>query len=139
MGGHGLAKGAAGEQVTNPVNCDRAARGPDQLKFQRELRRRHQESVAERREHWIRAHSYFYDRLKRLLRFIVEPGKRVLELGCETGHLLASVEPSYGVGVESSEAMLAVAGRKYSGLRFVSCDVQDVELNETFVSFGKHA
>ena len=44
-------------------------------------------------------------RIKRLLRFIVEWGKRVLDVRCETGHLLASVRPSDGVGVEISDAI----------------------------------
>ena len=31
--------------------------------------------------------------------FLIPPGKRVLELGCGRGDLLASLRPSHGVGV----------------------------------------
>jgi len=56
----------------------------------------------------------------------------VLEIRCETGHLLASLEPSYGVGVEISGAMVEVAHRQHPNLRFVMRDPEALELNETF-------
>jgi hypothetical protein len=65
--------------------------GPSALRQVREARRVQQESLAPQRSKWIRANRYFYDRLKRLLRFIIDPQKRVLEVRCETGHLLASL------------------------------------------------
>jgi len=106
--------------------------GPQALNEIREVRRKHQDAGAGRRDQWIRSNAYFYDRLKRLLRFIVEPGKRVLELRCETGHLLASVMPSYGVGVELGEAMVARARQQHPQLRFLQTDPEDLELNEKF-------
>jgi SAM-dependent methyltransferase len=98
----------------------------------REARRQHQAAIAPRRENWIRANRYFYDRLKRVLRFIVEPQKRVLDIRCETGHLLAAVSPSYGVGVEISDAMADCARGLHPGLQFVKSDPETLALNETF-------
>ena len=37
---------------------------------------------------------------RKFMRFLIPPGKRVLELGCGRGELLAALEPSYGVGVD---------------------------------------
>src|SRR6266481_2218329 len=93
--------------------------GPGALSEVREARRRHQQAIAPRRDEWIRSNGYFYDRLKRVLQFIVEPGKRVLEVRCETGHLLASVMPAYGVGVEIGEAMVEYARLRHPELHFV--------------------
>jgi hypothetical protein len=59
--------------------------GPDALDEVREARRKQQEATAERRDEWIHSNRYFYDRLKRVLKYIVEPRKRVLEIRCETG------------------------------------------------------
>jgi CheY-like chemotaxis protein len=106
--------------------------GPDALNEVREARRAHQDATAGRRDEWIRSNGYFYDRLKRALQFIVEPHKRVLELRCETGHLLASLIPSYGVGVEISDAMVECARSHYPDLHFVKSDPEALELNETF-------
>jgi len=70
--------------------------------------------------------------MKRTLQYIIEPGKRVLELRCETGHLLAATKPAYGVGVEISDAMVDVARKQNSELRFVKCELEELSLNETF-------
>ena len=106
--------------------------GPDALLEVREARSRQQEEIAERRDEYVRANRYFYDRLKRTLQYIVEPGKRVLELRCETGHLLASVKPAFGVGVEISDAMVNVAQQQNPELHFVKCELEELALNETF-------
>src|ERR1700681_3188335 len=106
--------------------------GPAALDEMREARRMHQDALAGRRDEWICSNKYFYDRLKRLLRFIIEPSKRVLDVRCETGHLLASVMPSYGLGVEIGESMVARAGQQFPNLRFVQIDPEDLDLNQTF-------
>ncbi len=106
--------------------------GPEALLEVRAARRKQQEEIAATREEYVRKNHYFYERLKRTLRYIVEPGKRVLELRCETGHLLAAVEPAYGVGVEISDAMVGVAQQKNPNLRFVRSELEELELNETF-------
>jgi ubiquinone/menaquinone biosynthesis C-methylase UbiE len=106
--------------------------GPPALEQVRDARRRHQESVAPQRAQWIRANGYFYGRLQRLLQFIVEPGKRVLELRCETGDFLACTKPSFGVGVEISDVMVACAQVEHPDLHFVKGDLEELELGETF-------
>ncbi len=109
-----------------------SAHGPRALDVLRDARRKQQGSVASRRDEWVRSNRYYYDRLKRLLRFIVEPGRRVLDVRCETGHLLASVRPSRGVGVEIGEAMVRRAKENYPGFGFVQGDPEEIELGEKF-------
>jgi SAM-dependent methyltransferase len=106
--------------------------GLEVLRGVREARRQQQEEIAAKREKYIRTNRYFYDQLKKTLRYIIEPGKRVLELRCETGHLLAAVEPAYGVGVEISDGMVRVAQEKNPSLYFVRSELEELELNETF-------
>jgi SAM-dependent methyltransferase len=106
--------------------------GLDALDEVREARRRHQQATAATRNQWIHANRYFYGRLKRILQFIVEPNKRVLDIRCETGHLLAAVKPAYGVGVEISDAMVACARNEHPDLTFVKSDPESLELHETF-------
>ncbi len=64
-----------------------------------------------------------YDR--KFMRFLVPPGKRVLELGCGRGDLLAALEPSYGVGVDFSARTIAKAKELHPDLHFVFGDAED--------------
>lgn len=119
------------------MNATGAARetenwGPEALRLIREQRQRQQDSAAARRGDWIQVNRYYYDRLKRVLRFIVEPNKRVLEVRCQTGHLLASVSPAYGVGTEISQAMVDRAKADHPELHFVQVDPEELQLHETF-------
>jgi len=69
----------------------------------------------------------YHEEVDRLFRFLVPRGMRVLELGCGTGRLLASLEPSYGVGVDMDEERVAAARELHAGsgnLEFVAGDVQ---------------
>ncbi|WP_291864239.1 class I SAM-dependent methyltransferase [Bradyrhizobium sp.] len=61
---------------------------------------------------------------RRFMRFLVPPGKRVLELGCGLGELLAALKPCYGVGVDFAVRTVAKARERYPDLHFVLGDVR---------------
>ena len=75
---------------------------------------------------------YYHRRLKGIYRHVIAPGQRVLELGCGRGDLLAALEPSFGVGVDSSLEMLVRAKRKHPHLRFVQADAHALPIEGTF-------
>jgi SAM-dependent methyltransferase len=62
---------------------------------------------------------------RKFMRFLVPPGKRVLELGCGRGDLLAALQPSHGVGIDFSVKTIAKAAAHHSKLHFVLGDVED--------------
>jgi ubiquinone/menaquinone biosynthesis C-methylase UbiE len=62
---------------------------------------------------------------RRFMRFLIPPGKRVLELGCGRGDLLAALEPSYGVGIDFAANTVAKAIARHPGLNFVLGDAED--------------
>jgi SAM-dependent methyltransferase len=62
---------------------------------------------------------------RKFMRFLIPPGKRVLELGCGRGDLLAALEPSYGVGVDFSRETIATAKASHPDLKFVLGDAED--------------
>ncbi|KAF0109312.1 MAG: glycosyl transferase family protein [Anaerolineaceae bacterium] len=68
----------------------------------------------------------YHRRLARVYRFLVRLGQRVLEIGCGEGDLLAALEPSEGVGVDFSPAMLERARLRHPGLRFFEADAHDL-------------
>lgn len=106
--------------------------GPAALDYSREARRRLQARVAPVRQRWIDANQYYYDAVKRVLRFIIEPGSRVLNVRCQTGHLLDAVAPAHGVGVDISQEMVALAARRHPQYQFSCADPEALELTETF-------
>ena len=75
----------------------------------------------------------FYHRsLERYFSLIIPPGKRVLELGCGSGHLLNAVRPGYGVGIDFAPEAIDIAVRKYPNLHFRVDDAEDLHIDETF-------
>jgi SAM-dependent methyltransferase len=91
----------------------------------------HVEAHLDEQEHWRKINSAFYEEDRKFMRFLVPPGKRVLELGCGRGELLAALEPSYGVGVDFSSAALAKAAALHPDLHFI---LGDAEASETLAS-----
>ena len=77
-----------------------------------------------------RARHYFYAYLTRALQTRVPPGQRILDIGCGSGHLLAALHPSRGVGVDvSSKAITAARGaHKGENLHFFEGDGTDPKL-----------
>jgi trans-aconitate 2-methyltransferase len=61
-----------------------------------------------------------------------EPGERVLDLGCGTGHITAQIAGCGAavIGIDSSPAMVAAARRHYPELTFRVADGQDFVLEE---------
>jgi ubiquinone/menaquinone biosynthesis C-methylase UbiE len=92
--------------------------------------------LAPERDEWIERNRFYYDEDERYLQFLVPPGHRILDLGCGTGQLLAGLEPSRGLGVDFSPAMIAEARRRHPDLEFVVGDIEDPaaieRLDETF-------
>jgi SAM-dependent methyltransferase len=74
----------------------------------------------------------YHRRIERVYRNLIPRGQRVLELGCGTGELLASLEPSVGVGVDFSRAMLEEARRRHPRLTFVEGDAHELPLEGPF-------
>src|SRR5215217_2279183 len=77
-----------------------------------EIRRLHDEFAPARRG-WLGKGAFFHSEDLRYLKFLIPEGIRILELGCGTGHLLAALKPSVGVGVDFSEGMITEARRNH--------------------------
>src|SRR4051812_26273734 len=56
---------------------------------------------------------------QKFMRFLIPPGKRILELGCGSGELLAALQPSYGLGVDFGARTVARAKELHPDLHFV--------------------
>jgi SAM-dependent methyltransferase len=87
--------------------------------------RRQSDDTAPQRARWLDRAAFFHREDLLYLKFLIPPGLRVLELGCGTGHLLAALQPSVGVGVDFSDGMIAEARKANPHLDFRVGDIED--------------
>jgi glycosyltransferase involved in cell wall biosynthesis/SAM-dependent methyltransferase len=93
----------------------------------------HWNALARKRDSWQGMGQWYHRRLHEIYRFHVSPNQNILEVGCGEGHLLASLKPARGVGIDFSEEMICRAEKQYPELEFIRADAHDLsELNEKF-------
>ena len=98
-----------------------------------QARTAHWDSVARKRDSWQGWGKWYHRRLHEIYRFHVSPNQNVLEVGCAEGHLLASLRPTRGVGIDFSEEMLHRARKSYPELAFLHADAHDLSgIHEKF-------
>jgi len=95
------------------------------MSARKETIRRHIDAEAAKRAQWLKRAAFFHQEDLLYLKFLIPEGARVLELGCGTGDLLAALQPSFGVGVDFSDATIAQARKAHPGLTFLVADIED--------------
>jgi trans-aconitate 2-methyltransferase len=70
-----------------------------------------------------------------------QPGERILDLGCGTGHLTAQIAESGAqvVGVDRSPDMIAAAREAYPNLKFEIADARNLPFREEFEAVFSNA
>ena len=81
---------------------------------------------------WKKRNRYYHRQLRQIIKFIVPPGKKVIEIGCGTGDLISYVSPSRGVGIDFSNEMLNIAKSKYNNIEFINNDAENLSIAEKF-------
>lgn len=95
-------------------------------KHYQQTRITHWDRVAQKRDAWSGMGRWYHKRLKEIYKFLIPPQQRILEVGCGTGDLLASLKPSHGVGIDFSAEMLARAKQRHPTLNFHPLDAHDL-------------
>ncbi|MGA3287067.1 MAG: glycosyltransferase [Bacteroidota bacterium] len=90
------------------------------------------DSIADRWDRWKKRNRYYHTSVERLLQFLVTPRSSVLEIGCATGDLLHAVQPTEGVGVDISPAMIQLAQQKHPHLIFHVMNAEELSLDQKF-------
>ena len=101
------------------------------INFQKD-RIRHWDTLSEKKYLPDRPARYYHKLLRKYYAYLIPPGLRVLELGCGRGDLLSSVKPSFGVGIDFSERMMAKAALKHPELHFIRADAHRPPMQSTF-------
>jgi SAM-dependent methyltransferase len=120
------------EAVLNEPEAKRGTWGPAALEQRRERTRNHLAKIAVRREEWINRNRYYYELLDRLLRFLVEPQKRVLSVRCGTGNLLAVVQPVKGKGIDICPEIVEIAQQRNRSFEFAVAFPDKEEFRRAF-------
>lgn len=92
----------------------------------------HWDRVAERIGRGSTTGRAYHRRLAEIYSRLIPKGRRVLELGCGSGRLLAAVDPIRGVGVDLSPRMVEIARRQHPSFEVHCGDVQEFEVAGTF-------
>ncbi|MCK5082007.1 MAG: glycosyltransferase, partial [Candidatus Omnitrophica bacterium] len=92
----------------------------------------HFDKIAPDYDDWKRKNSYYYSTIKAFISRIIPPGSNVLEVGCGTGDILASMAPARGVGIDISKKMVELASEKYPRYTFIHSPIENLELEEKF-------
>ncbi len=85
----------------------------------------HYEANGDDLDRWRKFNAAYHEDDLKFMRFLIPPGKRVLELGCGRGDLLAVLQPSYGVGIDFGADTIAKASAHHPELHFFLGDVED--------------
>lgn len=90
------------------------------------------DSITPQRIKWIKANPYYYRKLLKSLKFIIEPGSRVLHVRSSIGFVLDKLNPSYGVGVDDSAQQIEEAKKNYPHLNFIHQHPEALDIQEKF-------
>jgi len=87
------------------------------------------DGIAQQREDWIERNLGYHEQIERQYRSLIPAGSTVLDVGCGTGRLVNSLQPSVGVGLDLSSTMVEVATRKYGSgqVEFINTAVETFE------------
>ena len=93
-----------------------------------ERTQKHFDAIALKLDWWAQRNRYYYQDLDRLHQFLIPAGSKVLEIGCGTGDLLASIETKLSVGIDFSSVAIDLAKTKYPHLQFYCVDAEQLDL-----------
>lgn len=92
----------------------------------------HYDALSSKRAYYLEKNSYYHALLRKQYQYFIPKGKKILEVGCSTGDLLADLEPAHGVGIDISSGMINIARRKFPHLEFHECPIWDLKSGEKF-------
>jgi len=101
------------------------------LSFRKQTILEYADLMAPKRNAWRQKNEIFYSSDLAYMRYLIPEDKRILDLGCGTGQLLADLKPLKGVGVDFSEKMIEIARESYPDLSFYVGDVENLDTLES--------
>jgi ubiquinone/menaquinone biosynthesis C-methylase UbiE len=98
----------------------------------RETPRTYFERLAPEWDRWRAKNRYYHEKVGALIRGMVPPGARVVEIGCGTGDLLKALAPSEGLGLNVAEGLTSRARQRHPTLRFETIEIDQPKIPADF-------
>jgi len=95
-------------------------------------RKTHWDKVAKKLEKWTGLGSYYQKRIAQVYRFNIPPNQEILEIGCGSGNLIASLNPSFGLGIDISSNMVKRAKQLHPEIYFIQSDAYQPNISQKF-------
>lgn len=77
-------------------------------------------------------HKYYWNEITFYCSYFSHSDYSVLEIGCGTGDLIAAIPGKYKVGIDFSPAMISVASKRFSHVKFCVLDAKKIDLEVKF-------
>ena len=81
------------------------------------------DSTAHKRKSWLNKAQAFHKEDALMIKELIMPGSKVLELGCGNGQLLSRLEPKLGIGIDISGNLINEAKKDFPNLTFLKGDI----------------
>lgn len=76
--------------------------------------------------------SYYWNSIANYINHFISPDSSILEVGCGSGQMIASISGTRRVGIDFCEPLINEAKAQFRGIEFVCMDAENIVLNETF-------
>ena len=76
--------------------------------------------------YYRRLNKTYYQDLERIHNLLIPKDQRVMEIGCGTGDLLASLKPSYGAGIELDSSISQIASERHNHLHIFNLNAEEM-------------
>ncbi|MBU2530033.1 MAG: class I SAM-dependent methyltransferase, partial [Elusimicrobia bacterium] len=81
------------------------------------------DNSSKNRDIWLKKNKYYHKHLLKLFSFNIPSDSNILEIGCSTGELLNSLNPSKGMGIDISSKAIEISKNKFPHLDFYIDDI----------------
>ncbi len=75
---------------------------------------------------------YYWDNITRYCNFFISEEDNILEIGCGTGELIASIKGRQKVGIDFSEEMILNARKQFPEITFFVMDAEQIDIPDKF-------
>ena len=91
------------------------------------------ENAASNWQKYRQRRSYYWNSITDYVGYYIHPDNTVLEIGCGTGELIASVNGSHKVGIDFCESLIEQARNAHpDGVDFYVMEAENITLDEKF-------